>query len=228
MDWLGRWMNADLARWESRPFSLDVDKGPGPTDHRDNHERVVGIEPPGLPTPHGIAHRIADAILRFDVFPPRMLTPVLRRTPIEAGDTVGLRYFFLPGLHIFFAARVIDRFEKVIDNRWHSGFTYRTLIGHPECGEETFSVEKDLTSGQVTAALRSWSRPGLWIAMATHPIIRRLQLGAAGAALDHLERLAHPLPEGEAPAEPWDPGSAGASPSRRNLRTGLLRSDVRW
>src|SRR5258708_2825074 len=125
MDWLGRWMTADLARWESKAFSLDVDKGPRPTDHRDNHERVVGWEAAGLPEPRGVARRIADAVLRFDVFPPTMLTKVLRQTPIEVGDTVGLRYYFVPGLHLFFAARVIDRFEKVIDDRWHSGFTYR-------------------------------------------------------------------------------------------------------
>jgi hypothetical protein len=195
MDWLSRWNDADLARWERRPFSADVDKGPRPHDKQDKHERVIGHEPAGPPETNGLARRLADAILRFDVFPPTLLRSVLRRTPVEIGDTLGLRYAFMPGVDVFFAARVIDRFEKATDQQWCSGFTYRTLEGHPECGEEMFIVEKDLTTGQVTAGLRSWSKPGLWIARLTYPVVRRLQLRAAGAALDHLQRLAHPLPE---------------------------------
>ena len=215
MDWLGRWMNADLARWEPRPFSVDVEHGPQPHDKRDNHERGIGWEGAGVPEADGIAHRVADAILRFDVFPPSLLAGVTRRTPVEVGDTIGLRYPFVPGLDLFFAARVIDRFDKVDGDRWRSGFTYRTLIGHPACGEETFIVEKVLTTGRVTAALRSWSRPGLWIASLTYPIVRRLQVRAAGAALDHLEGIAHPV-------------NSQPMLGQRNLRTGLLRSDVRW
>jgi hypothetical protein len=196
MQWHCRWLSSavDLAPWEGRPFSASVMDGPRPRDHRDNHERVVGREEQGPPQPDGMARRLADAILRFDIFPPAMLASVLRRTPIEIGDTVGLRYHFVLGLDLFFAARVIDRFEKTDENRWCSGFTYRTLQGHPECGEETFSVEKDLATGNVTAALRSWSRPGLWIATLMHPLVRRLQLRAAAAALDHLQKLASRAP----------------------------------
>jgi len=42
--------------------------------------------------------------------------------------------------------------ESSIDSTNHAmdlatGFTYRTLAGHPEWGEETFGVEKHMTSG---------------------------------------------------------------------------------
>ena len=117
MDWLGRWMKCDLARWEQCAFSFEADKGPRPHDKRDNHERVIGWEDAGLPEADGIAMRVADAILRFDVFPPHLLAAVTRRTPVEIGDTVGLRYPIVPGLHLFFAARVIDRFEKVMQKQ---------------------------------------------------------------------------------------------------------------
>jgi hypothetical protein len=190
MNWLCFNASADLARWEVRPFGATVELGPRPGDKRDNHERMVATEAPGQPEPNGPARRLADAILRFDIFPPRWLSSTLRRTPIEIGDTVGLRYRFLPGLHLFFAARVIDRFENADARQWRSGFTYRTLEGHPACGEETFIVEKDLATGNITAALRSWSRPGIWIAKLTYPIMRSLQLRAGRAALDHLELLA--------------------------------------
>ena len=51
-------------------------------------------------------------------------------------------FVFVAGVDLFFAARVTDRFEDVANNQWRCGFTYRTLQGHPECGEETFIVEK--------------------------------------------------------------------------------------
>jgi hypothetical protein len=226
MDWLCRWISSepDLARWEQGRLSAAVDKGPRSHDNRDNHERVIGWEANGAPENQGIARRLADAILRFDVFPPSLLTGFLRRTPVEVGDTVGLRYHFVPGLDLFFAARVIDRFEDEANDQWRCGFTYRTLQGHPECGEETFIVEKVLLSGKITVALRSWSRPGLWIAKLTYPVVRRWQLRAGRAALDHLERLAHPI---EMQAAQVSPASRPLI-ARRNLRTGLMRSDEGW
>lgn len=190
MDWILRWRNHDLTRWQKQPFSPQVEAGPRPQDNRDNHERIVAYEAPGPPQPDGLARRLADAILRFDVFPRSMLTGVLRRQPVEPGDTVALRYRFLPGLDLFFAARVIECFDATTDTCWRCGFTYRTLLGHPECGEETFVVEKDLASGAIKVALRSWSRPGSWLAWLMYPIVRRWQLQAGRAALDHLEAIA--------------------------------------
>jgi uncharacterized protein (UPF0548 family) len=138
----------------------------------------------------------------------------MRRQPVELGDTICLRYPFVPGVHLFFGARVIDRFEESTAKHWRCGFTYRTLQGHSECGEETFIVEKDLATGKVTAALRSWSRPGLLIARLTYPIVRMLQLRAGRAALDHLEQVAHP--------EKCHRSNVPISASRRNLRTSLF------
>jgi uncharacterized protein (UPF0548 family) len=216
MDWLLRWQNHDLTPWEKKPFSDGVEAGPRPRDNRDNHERLVGYEEPGPPQADGLAHRLADAIFRFDVFPRWMLTGVMRRQPIERGDTVALRYRFMPGLDLFFAARVIDCFEETTATHWRCGFTYRTVNGHPECGEETFVVEKDLASGAVTVALRSWSRPGCWLAWLMYPIVRVWQLRAGRAALDHLEAIAKNGRADVAPAKNAI-GDLG-----RNLRTSLM------
>ncbi len=212
MDWQWFGATSDLRRWEERSYSVGVEAGPGDGDKRDRHEREVALEMPGPPEADGVARRLADAILRFDVFPPRLLTGVLRRRPVEIGDAVGLQYPVVPGLKLFFAARVIDRFEETTDTLWRCGFSYRTLQGHPACGEETFVVEKELATGKVTVALRSWSRPGLWIARMTYPIMRTLQVRAARAALDHLERL----------AKPDAPLATSELLARRNLRTSLL------
>ncbi len=192
MDWI--WttfgQRPRLEGWERRPFSASVEAGPRPGDHRDCHERIVAHEEPGAPTATGPYRRLAAAILGFRVFPPRMVTGVLRRAPVEVGDTLGVCYHAAPGLALFFAARVIARFDGPANGVWRTGFTYRTLEGHPECGEETFSVEKDMATGRIVVALRSWSRPGIFLARAFAPLIRQLQLQAGRAALDHLGHMA--------------------------------------
>jgi uncharacterized protein (UPF0548 family) len=180
----------DLAEWEKKLVAPSVEDGPGPRDHRDAQEREVAVESAGPPESDGPHCRIAAAIFRFDVFPPRLVTPVLRRAPVEMRDTVGVLYHFAPGLKFFFAARVVAVFDEPVDGFWKTGFTYRTLTGHPELGEETFTVEKDLATGRVRVALRSWSRPGIFLTRAFSPLTRTLQLQAGRMALDHLERVA--------------------------------------
>jgi uncharacterized protein (UPF0548 family) len=182
----------NLSAWENRPIWPGIEDGPAKGERQDVHEREIGVEAPGEPEPDGIHRRAAAAILRFDIFPPRLVRPVLRREPIEVGDTVGICYHQAPGIDLFFAARVIACFDEEKDGVWRTGFTYRTLVGHPEYGEETFSVEKDMATGRVMVALRSWSRPGTVLARTFAPWVRRQQVRAGRAALDHLARSAKP------------------------------------
>jgi uncharacterized protein (UPF0548 family) len=178
----------NLDEWEKRPFWPGVEDGPGPGDRRDVFEREVGVEAPGVPEADGIHRRAEAAIRRFDIFPARFIRPVLRREPLQVGDTVGICYHAAPGIDLFFAARVVARFDEQTDGVWRSGFTYRTLVGHPELGQETFSVEKDLATGRVLVALRSWSRPGTVLALTFAPWVRWQQVRANHAALEHLAR----------------------------------------
>jgi uncharacterized protein (UPF0548 family) len=180
----------DLDGWEKRPIWPGIENGPAPRDRRDAYERAVGVERPGPPEPDGPHRRAAAAILRYDIFPPRLVRPVLRREPVQTGDTVGICYHQAPALDLFFSARVVACFDEEVDGVWRTGFTYRTLIGHPEYGEETFSVEKDLATGQVIVALRSWSRPGTVLAIVLAPWVRRQQVRASHAALAHLAQVA--------------------------------------
>lgn len=128
--------------------------------------------------------------MSFDVFPPWLVTPVLQRTPLDVGDTVALRYHFLPGIDLFFASRVIDRFDGPDGGLWRTGFRYRTLAGHPEFGEETFCVEKEMATGRVMAAMRSWSRTGTTLAWLGYPLVRRMQIRANRLAMAHLALVA--------------------------------------
>jgi uncharacterized protein (UPF0548 family) len=180
-----------LEDWLNRPFSPTVEQGPRADDRRDRFERVVAVEAAGEPEPGGPHRRVAQAILAFEVFPPALVSPVLLRTPLQVGDTVGILFHFLPGLDLFCGARVLECFDEARDGIWRTGFKYRTLLGHPELGEETFSVEKDMATGTVVAALRSWSRPGTWLTWLAAPYTRRIQVRAVNSALDHLASLAN-------------------------------------
>jgi uncharacterized protein (UPF0548 family) len=183
-------MKPELSPWERREFWAGAVRGPEPKDPRDGYERVVARESPGKPLNGGPFARAEAAILAYGPFPPHLVTPVVRRAPVEAGDTVGTRFHFLPGVDLFFASRVIERVRRDAGRIVASGFTYRTLRGHPELGEETFLVEKDTKTGDVTVSLRSWSRPGTFLARVFRPLVRRCQIAAGRAALDHLERIA--------------------------------------
>ncbi len=180
-----------LSEWQGRPFSATVVDGPRAADYRDTHERVIATEPPGEPLLDGPHRRVAARILSYDIFPPSVGRSALARSPVEVGDTVGLRYRLWLGHEIFFASRVIELFDEPRGEVWRSGFTYRTLAGHPMLGEETVSVEKNRTSGEVLVALRAWSRPGGPLTKLAKPIARRWQLRAGRAALDHLQSLAN-------------------------------------
>jgi uncharacterized protein (UPF0548 family) len=189
-----------LDEWEKRPFWPGVEKGPARGDRQDVYEREVGVEALGAPEPDGIHRRAAAAILRYDIFPPQLVLPVLRGAPVRVGDAVGIRFHLVPGIDLFFAARVTACFDEEKGCVWRTGFTYRTLIGHPEFGEETFSVEKDMASGRVIVALRSWSRPGTVLALLLPPWVRRQQVRASRAALAHMAETAKP--QSATPAAP--------------------------
>lgn len=180
----------DLARWIVRDYPPAALVGRNPGDDHDRHARVVATEPPGDPLVDGPFRRVAAAILDYRVFPPSLLTPVMARRPVQLGDTVGLTYRLLPGLRMFVASRVIDIFDQSSVSGWRAGFTYRTLAGHAELGEEIFAVAKDATTGAVTVSLTAWSRPGHWLTRIGYPYARWCQKHAGRSALDHLEVIA--------------------------------------
>lgn len=186
MDFLLPGRPARLERWSGRHLHPGTVAGPDSRAHHDRHRRIVAVEPCGPPLADGPFERAAHAILRYQVFPPHIGEGVLRG-PVQVGDTVGLRYHLLPGLDLFFASRVSCVFDDRGEFEWRRGFTYQTLCGHPEIGEETFAVTKNLQTGAVIVTLEAWSRLGLSWLQPLEFLARRFQLGAGRAALDFLE-----------------------------------------
>jgi uncharacterized protein (UPF0548 family) len=158
----------------------------------DEHERELPAEEAGLPEPEGPFRIAADAVLAYRAFPPSTLRSLRDdpRAPVQVGETIRARYCLLPGVHIVFASRVTSVFDAASAMEHRTGFTYRTLRGHPEWGTETFLVRKDLATGRVFASIAARSRPATGLGLMLLPIVRRLQLRAGRAGVDHLHSLA--------------------------------------
>ena len=90
-------------------------------------------------------------------------------SPLEAGATVGIaaRTF---GVWMRFACRVVDLDEAA--NRF--GFTYATLTGHPERGQERFVLSL-ADDGRVDLIITARSAGGWWVTRLAGPIARTLQ-----------------------------------------------------
>lgn len=67
-----------------------------------------------------------------------------------------------------------DTRPQAVDGPDQTGFGYGTLPGHPEQGEESFTVERNI-AGDVWFVVRAFSRPATWFARLGAPITRRIQ-----------------------------------------------------
>jgi uncharacterized protein (UPF0548 family) len=75
------------------------------------------------------------------------------------------------------------RVVYVIDDADRRGFGYGTLPGHPESGEESFSVRYDPGSDAVYAEVRAFSRPATWWSAAGRPVTALAQRVITGRYL---------------------------------------------
>lgn len=94
------------------------------------------------------------------------------------------------------------------------GFAYGTLAGHPECGEESFVVERE-SDGSVWLSVTAFSRAASWYMRAAGPLGRALQRAYArwcGVTLRRLTRAAR--------TRSAAPGADRATTSPRNRLDG--------
>lgn len=102
--------------------------------------------------------------------------------PIAVGQTVVMSTSML-GMWLVFGCRITD----VTDTDDVFGFTYVTLPGHPEQGEETFVVSLE-PDGDVVATIRARSRPAMLLGRLAGPIGRRLQQRYAESYVDAIQQ----------------------------------------
>jgi uncharacterized protein (UPF0548 family) len=89
--------------------------------------------------------------------------------PLTVGETIVGCGPVLGPLHVVIPCRI----SSVVDAADRFGFTYVTLPGHPECGEETFVLSRD--GDDVVLTMSSYSRPAELLAQLGGPVSRLIQ-----------------------------------------------------
>jgi len=98
------------------------------------------------------------AIEDWAIFPTEMVSMVRLSDKIEVGTTVAVLFQGL-GILTINPARIHSVTNEVNDEFHRFGFTYVTLQGHAECGEELFCVQWNKATDKVTYELVAISKP---------------------------------------------------------------------
>jgi len=99
-------------------------------------------------------------------------------------DSVVLMRWGLGALSLRIPCRVLE----VVEEPRRRGFTYGTLPGHPEAGEERFLLEH-LDDGRILFTITAFSRPASALAKLGGPISRAAQTFMTQRYLHALDRL---------------------------------------
>lgn len=168
-----------VARWRNRPRTDEPRDGL----RHDRHEVTVAVVAEGADAAFDATR---DRLLRYRVFPPSVLRPV-----VDTPDGVirdGAVVVFLASLPMRLvsvegAVRVLRIWDDSTPDARATGFEIATLAGHPERGAETFVVRLDRVTGRLSLTIEAWSRPASLLVRLSGPVGRWLQLRATRAAL---------------------------------------------
>lgn len=127
---------------------------------------------------HSGLDRAAGALFRWRMHSGAGLI-VAAHGPAEVGRTVVL------GLGRPLSLVLPCRVVWVVDEEHRRGFAYGTLPGHPECGEESFVVERQ-PSGEIWLEVTAFSKPG-------HALVRLAGPAGSAAQRMYLRRYARAL-----------------------------------
>lgn len=103
--------------------------------------------------------------------------------PLRMGTVVLMRW----GLGVV-SLRLPCRVLDVVDEPRRRGFTYGTLAGHPESGEERFLLEH-LRDERIQLTISAYSRPTSTLARLAGPVSRAAQVFMTQRYLHALDRL---------------------------------------
>ncbi|MET9329542.1 DUF1990 domain-containing protein [Tsukamurella sp. NPDC003166] len=134
---------------------------PPPDAHAVRAERVVGQGPADFAA-------VRDSILGYGMQRGAGMRVRASTPRADVGTVLEL------STPLFGPIRIPCRVVYVVDEPDRAGFAYGTLPGHPESGEELFSVELR-PDGAVVAVVSAFSRPGRWYTRLGAPVGRLLQ-----------------------------------------------------
>lgn len=128
----------------------------------DDYGTDLPAEPPGPPVPGGSWESAREVLLNYTFPPPDLITGIF-----VPEQPLAERVMLLRGRFLFFTFWFGVRVGGVTDEQrptpdgpeqvW--GYNYRTLEGHFEKGEITFTVHKNLQTGRVQFRVKAYSQP---------------------------------------------------------------------
>lgn len=128
----------------------------------DEYHTELPAEPPGPPQPNGSFEAAKQVLLNYAFPPPDLITGIFVPDQPLAERVMLLRAQFL-FFKFWFGVRiggVTDEQQDAPDGPeqvW--GYNYRTLEGHFEKGQITFTIHKNLTTGKVRFQVKAYSQP---------------------------------------------------------------------
>ncbi|MEX0717072.1 MAG: DUF1990 domain-containing protein [Planctomycetaceae bacterium] len=111
------------------------------------------------------------ALTAWKQFPSRMGVAFPGDDALAAGDVVATLFRAGPVWSLN-ACRIVAVIDERDERGERFGFTYGTLTGHIEHGEERFLIERDLADDSVWYELFCFSRPQHPLAQITKPFVR--------------------------------------------------------
>ncbi|MET8115670.1 DUF1990 family protein [Streptomyces prasinus] len=152
--------------------------------------REPGSCPPGFHPLH-VRTRLGEGEAVFRQGSEALLTWELHRAMGVGFDASADRA--APGVDVTLTlagvVRAPCRVVWTVEEHRRAGWAYGTLPGHPECGEESFVVDRT-GDGTVWLTVSAFSRPARWYARAAGPAARGLQQAWAHRCGTVLRRLA--------------------------------------
>lgn len=100
----------------------------------------------------------AKAVLSWQIQSRAGLRVAASDLTVRPGSVVVLSFGLGPGSFQLVAARAPCRVTAVVDEPDRRGFTYGTLPGHPEAGEESFVLERR-SDGSAQFVIYTYSKP---------------------------------------------------------------------
>lgn len=144
--------------WDRVPLSYTPGQVIDDSWHIDHYEERITADERGK-----LFRRAADLLMRYQFYPPTLLTPVsdfsIQRRWMQIGDRIVQRiHLFRPFQTPILDVITMNEVVRVIQEPCRYGFTYATTVSHVEQGEWSAQLEWR-ESGDLVLHVTSISRP---------------------------------------------------------------------
>lgn len=190
-----------IQTYEGTKYNYDIDAHETFTEANgwriDAYVQQLPPEPSGEPVPNGSWETARDIIRNYEFPDPSLISGIfVPDTPLEKRVMVLQAHFLF--FTFYFGVKVGSVIDEIREEEGKGsarvwGWSYRTLEGHFEMGEISFSVWKFLESGEVQFRINAFSKathiPNIFYRIGFRFFGRSLQVRFARTAMARVEQL---------------------------------------